>query len=284
MRHFREKVAVITGAASGTGRALAARCVQEGMRIVLADIDEQTLCETEQEMNDAGATVLAVVTDVSQAGDVEALAHKTLAAFGAVHLLCNNAGVITVDDLVRPIWESSLADWELVIKVNLWGVIHGVRIFTPIMLEQDTDSHIVNTSSMGGLTSGPISGIYGVSKHGVVALSETLYYHLAQRGAKVKVSVLCPGVVNTQIIDAAVKRVHLDGQPGKEIGSEDAGRVQVLRQPLREGMSPAEVVDCLFRALPEEKFYILTHPERKESIRTRMEDIVQDRNPTMDLE
>ena len=163
MLHFRDKVAVITGAASGTGRALAERCAQEGMKVVLGDIEQKPLSQAKEEMKAAGATVLDVLTDVSKTSDIEALAQKTLDAFGAVHLLCNNAGVITVDDLVRPIWESTLADWEWVINVNLWGVIHGVRVFTPIMLEQDTDCHIVNTASMGGVDIGSNFGdLWGI--------------------------------------------------------------------------------------------------------------------------
>jgi NADP-dependent 3-hydroxy acid dehydrogenase YdfG len=151
MKEFKDKVAVITGAASGIGRAIAFRCAQEGMKVVLTDIEEKALTQTETEMKALGAAVLAVLTDVSKASDLEALAQKTLDAFGAVHLLCNNAGV----DAGTSIWESSLADWQWVMGVNLWGVIHGVRVFVPIMLEQDTDSHIVNTASISGLVSIP---------------------------------------------------------------------------------------------------------------------------------
>ena len=196
MQAFNDKVAVITGAASGIGRAIAERCVQEGMKVVLADVEVEALTQTEADMKTAGATVLAVLTDVAQAADVEALAHKTLDAFGAVHLLCNNAGV----GAGTSIWESPIADWEWVMGVNLWGVIHGVRVFVPIMLAQDTACHIVNTASMAGLVSGSGLGVYRVTKHGVVTLSETLYHELVQRGAKVKVSVLCPGYVNTRIM------------------------------------------------------------------------------------
>ena len=178
MREFKDKVAVITGAASGLGRAMADRCVQEGMKVVLADVEVEELAKTEASMKASGATVLALRTDVSQASDMEALAQKTLEAFGAVHLLCNNAGVGTD----AAIWKSTIADWEWVIGVNLWGVIHGVRIFVPIMLKQDTESHIVNTASMAGLISGPGLGAYKVTKHAVVALSETLYHELAERG------------------------------------------------------------------------------------------------------
>ena len=202
MKEFKGKVAVITGAASGIGRALADRCVQEGMKVVLADVEVETLAKTEASLKASGATVLAVQTDVSQARDVAALAQKTLEVFGAVHLLCNNAGVGTE----AAIWESTLEEWEWVMGVNLWGVIHGVRTFVPLMLAQDTECHIVNTASMAGLISGPGLGAYKVTKHAVVTLSETLYHELAERGARVKVSVLCPGVVNTRIMESARNR------------------------------------------------------------------------------
>ena len=156
MREFSDKVAVITGAASGIGRTVAERCIQGGMRVVLADVEEDALARAEATMSDTGATVLAVPTDVSAASDVEALAQKTLEAFGAVHLVHNNAGV----GVGGRIWENTVADWEWVMGVNTWGVIHGIRVFVPLMLEQKTEGHIVNTASIAGLTSGPGVGIY----------------------------------------------------------------------------------------------------------------------------
>ncbi len=180
MKEFKGKVAVITGAASGIGRALADRSVNEGMKAVLADVEGEALAKTEAGLKASGATVLAVPSDVSQARDVAALAQKTLEVFGAVHLLCNNAGVGTE----AAIWESTLEEWEWVMGVNLWGVIHGVRAFVPLMLAQDTECHIVNTASMAGLISGPGLGAYKVTKHAVVSLSETLHHELAERGAK----------------------------------------------------------------------------------------------------
>ena len=180
MKEFKGKVAVITGAASGIGRAIAERCAREGMKVVLADIEEEALSQAEEEMKAEGATVLAALTDVSKAGDVEALAQKTLDTFGAVHLLCNNAGVLPGRDFL---WERTLNDWEWVLGVNLWGVIHGTRVFVPVMLEQGTECHIVNTASAAGLLSIPYLGIYNVTKHAVVALTETLHRELRLRGA-----------------------------------------------------------------------------------------------------
>ena len=197
-----QKVAVITGAASGIGRGLAERFAVEDMRVVIADIEEVPLAELEADLKANGATVLAVRTDVSNAAEVENLAAQTLETFGAVHILCNNAGVVCS----RPIWEHTLADWEWVLGVNLWGVIHGIRAFVPRMLTQGDACHIVNTASILGLVGGGGEGIYKVSKHGVVVLSETLADELAQKGANIQVHVLCPGWVRTGILDSARNR------------------------------------------------------------------------------
>jgi len=275
MKDFKDKVAVITGAASGIGRALADRCVQEGMKAVLADVEAEPLATAEASLKASGATVLAVQTDVSQARDVEALAQKTMEAFGAVHVLCNNAGVGTE----AAVWESTLAEWEWIVGVNLWGVVHGVRVFVPLMLAQDAECHIVNTASTAGLISGPGLGAYKVTKHGVVTLSETLHHELAERGAKVKVSVLCPGIVNTRIMESARNRPG-DLPPTGPRGPASEERWEALRRLVPAGMPAAQVADAVFEALRKDRFYILTHPEGKEAVRTRMEDILQERNPT----
>ncbi len=278
MKEFKDKVAVITGAASGIGRAIASRCAQEGMKVVLTDIEEKALTRTETEMKALGATVLAVLTDVSKASDVEALAQKTLDAFAAVHLLCNNAGV----DAGTSIWESTLADWQWVMGVNLWGVIHGVRAFVPIMLEQDTESHIVNTASISGLVSIPGLGVYQVTKYGVVSLSETLYHELPQKSAKVKVSVLCPGFVNTGIMEAERNRPdELQNAPAQaEQNPANSEFKEAMRQAVQAGISPDSVADYVFQAIRDEKFYILTDSTSKQAVQIRLEEILQDRNPT----
>jgi len=276
MKEFKDKVAVITGAASGIGLAIARHCAQQGMKIVLADIEEKALIQAEEEIKEAGADVLAVLTDVSKARDVQVLAQKTLAAFESVHLLCNNAGVSGG----ASIWESTLADWEWVMGVNLWGVIHGVRTFVPIMLEQHTQGHIVNTASLAGLVSYP-GGIYLITKHAVVALSEALYHNLARQEANIKVSVLCPGLVNTQIMTSERNRpAALQNEPVQEPPSpEDEMRYQAWEQAIQGGMPPQQVADCVFQAIRDEKFYILTHPEHKPMTQLRMEDILQERDP-----
>ena len=197
MKEFKGKVAVITGASSGIGRGIAERCVQEGMKVVLAGINETNLVKAQSELKSAGGTAISVPTDVSKRSDVELLARKTLDAFGAVHLLVNNAGIPGR----MSTWEATWNDWEWVIGVNLWGVINGVKVFTPLMLAQNTECHIVNTSSFAGLMAGYPGAPYAVTKHAVVALSECLYLELEQRNARIKVSVLCPGNVKTNIND-----------------------------------------------------------------------------------
>jgi NAD(P)-dependent dehydrogenase (short-subunit alcohol dehydrogenase family) len=279
MKEFKDKVAVITGAASGIGHGLAKRCAQEGMKVVLADIDEEALIVAEQEMKAAGASVLAVVTDVSKASDVEALAQKTLDTFKAVHLLCNNAGVAAGTS----VWESTLADWQWVIGVNLWGVIHGVQVFVPIMLKQGTECHIVNTASMAGLISIPFGGIYRVTKCGIITLSETLYHELAQREANVKVSVLCPGnVINTRFLDCERNRPsELQNAPAEEKSLEYGAPTEPINPELMDIMAPREVADFVFSALGEERFYIFPNPGPfRRMVQIRMEDIAQERNPT----
>jgi NAD(P)-dependent dehydrogenase (short-subunit alcohol dehydrogenase family) len=272
MQEFQDKVAVVTGAASGIGRAIAERCGQEGMKVVLADVEKPALAQAAAEMKAAGADVLAVLTDVSKSNDVEALAERTLDAFGAVHLLCNNAGVVTPS---VPIWENTLNDWKWVIGVNLWGVIHGVRVFVPIMLEQGTECHIVNTASAAGLQSMPGFGTYAATKHAVVSLSETLQIQLAEIDANINVSVLCPGMVRTRIADSQRNRP----KSLRNAGVEEAAMSEEICQALDAGMSPERVAGSVFDAIREESFYILTHPETKQEVRMRMDGILQERNP-----
>jgi len=280
VKEFRDKVAVVTGAASGIGRAMAERFAAEGMKVVLADIEQGALVETEGELKAKSAAVLAVPTDVSKGGDVEALAKKSIDAFGAVHVLCNNAGV-AVGGMS---WERTVADWEWSLGVNLWGVIHGIRVFVPIMLRQDTEGHIVNTASMAGLVSLPLMSVYSVSKHAIVTLSEALHHELALSGAKVKVSVLCPGWVDTRLMDSDRNRPSdVLNDPTQEISNPAKEAFeQTVRELLVTGLAPEQVADDVLDAIRDEKFYVLTHPEWKDRVRTRMEDILEERNPVFD--
>ncbi len=276
MKDFQGKVAVITGGASGLGRAMADRFAREGMRIVLADVEPDALARAETEMKAAGANVIGVRTDVSKAADVEALAQKTLSAFGAVHLLANNAGVAEGGS----VWDNTVADWEWVLGVNVWGVIHGVRVFTPIMLEQGSEGHIVNTASVAGLISPPGMGIYCVSKHAVVTLSECLHHDLAQKTDKLKCSVLCPAYVPTGIADSGRNRPAALKET-RHKSAADLALDASLKKAVESGkLSAADVAQKVYEAVREERFYILTHPRIKPSIQWRMEDILQERNPT----
>ena len=279
MQEFHDKVAVITGAGRGIGRAIAERCAREGMKVVLAGIGSESLARTEGDLRDHGATVLSVQTDVGKFADVKRLAEQTLAAFGAVHLLVNNAGCGTV----TTVWESTLADWEWTLGVNLWGVIHGVKVFTPIMIAQDTECHIVNVASVAGLLAGPGLGIYKVAKHGVVSLSETLYYELAQRGTQVGVSVLCPGFVKTDIMSGERNRpAALQNDPAEVIMSPEVVQGYTdLQQAIDTGIAPGLVADALFAGLAAKQLYILTHPDLNDAIRARADDIAQERNPEL---
>ena len=268
-----QNVAVITGAASGIGRGLAERFAAAGMKVVLADVEEAALAELEADLKAKGATVLTVRTDVSNATEVENLAARTLDVFGAVHILCNNAGVVCS----RPVWEHTLADWEWVLGVNLWGVIHGIRAFVPHMLAQGDECHIVNTASILGLVGGSGEGIYKVSKHGVVALSETLAAELAQKEANIQVHVLCPGWVRTGILDSARNRPDaLQNSAEKKRPQEPViGGSRNTRAEMEAGLSPAEVAEHVYDAIQNGTFYIHTHPEHKAWIRERMERILE---------
>src|SRR5215471_5456511 len=276
MKEFAGRVAVVTGGASGIGRAMADRFAAAGMKIVLADVEEGALRLAEEEMRAKGATVLGVVTDVAKAESVEALAQKTVDTFGAVHLVCNNAGV---GGGFGPSWTQPLQNWEWGFGVNLWGVIHGVRTFTPLMLKQDTEGHIVNTASMAGLLSAPFMSIYDATKFAVVAISESLQLELVMQSAKIKVSVLCPGFVNTNIATSERNRpAHLQVETPQFSEAEQLFAVAMFTR-IAAGMPPAEVAEKVFHAVQNEQFYIFPHPEFLDFVRARMGAILEQRNP-----
>ncbi|MEX1193695.1 MAG: SDR family NAD(P)-dependent oxidoreductase [Dehalococcoidia bacterium] len=275
MEDFKGKVAVVTGGASGIGRGLADRFGAEGMKVVLADIEEEALKQAEVEFREKGVDVLAVQTDVAKPEDLEKLAQQTLNAFGVVHILCNNAGVAGA---WGPTWENTLADWNWIVGVNLWGVIHGVRTFLPIMLEQGEVGHIVNTASLAGLMPG--RGIYGVTKQAVVALSESLYNELKLANAKVGVSVLCPAWVNTKIADADRNRpADLANAAQPEPDAQRDAATEMVRNFLKNGLAPSAIADQVLEAIRDDKLYIITHPEMDGIIRERFDKILARENP-----
>jgi NAD(P)-dependent dehydrogenase (short-subunit alcohol dehydrogenase family) len=279
MQDFKERVAVVTGAASGIGFGMAERFARAGMKVVLADVEEEPLARAARDLQARGAAALAVPTDVAQAAAVDALAAATLDAFGAVHVVCNNAGV---SGEMIPTWEQALETWSWVLGVNLWGVIHGIRTFTPILLAQGTEGHIVNTASMAGLVSLPFGAIYHASKHAVVTISESLHWELEMLGAKVKASVLCPGWVRTRIIDSDRTRPQALKSPRPLTEGQQAFR-QMARQLVGAGIPAAEVAERVFAAIRDERFYVFPHPEMLGLVRERTETVLAQRNPTIDM-
>jgi NAD(P)-dependent dehydrogenase (short-subunit alcohol dehydrogenase family) len=278
MKEFKDKVAVVTGAASGIGFALADRFASVGMKVVLADIEAPALERAERELQGKGAPVLAVPTDVSKAEDVAALANRAYEHFGAVHVLCNNAGV----GLGGLSWEHTLSDWEWVLAVNLWGVIHGIHTFVPRMLASGEEGHIVNTASVAGLVSSPYIAAYQVTKHAVVALSESLRLELELSGSRVSASVLCPGFVATRIADSARNRPEAPpaSPSGPAAESDPQSLIRDLaRRQVAEGLKPMDVAEMVLEAVREDRFYILTHPRYEKLIRRRMDGILGGRIP-----
>jgi NAD(P)-dependent dehydrogenase (short-subunit alcohol dehydrogenase family) len=280
MNDFRGKTAVVTGAASGIGRALAQRFCDDGMKVVLADRDAAALARAESELRASGAEVLAVVTDVSDGAQVAALATRTQEAFGELHVLCNNAGV---GGASGPIWKLSENDWTWALGVNLWSVIHGLRAFVPLLLAHGGEGHIVNTASVAGLSSPTYMGSYVATKHAVVALSEVLARDLQTIGAKIRVSVLCPGFVRTNIADTEQHRpAHLRDVKSTSTSAAGKSVEQAIRKLVEQGKSPAEIADHVVNAIRDGRFYILPHPELTGLIGERMHDILDGRYPRFD--
>ena len=262
------QVAVVTGGASGIGLGMAKHFASKGLRLVLADIEVAALDAAVTELSDAGADVVGVQTDVSNADQVATLADRAYERFGAVNVLCNNAGVVNRGT----VWELSLADWEWVIGVDLWSVIHGAREFVPRMLEGGEPGHVVNTASMAGLLSFPNIAPYDVAKSGVVALSEALSHDLRRRNASIGVSVLCPGLVATRI--GASDR----NRPGAEpTGPPSAPAPISTRHPDAKTMQPAQVAQHVADAIESDQFWILTHPAYDDYITRRAAGILDRR-------
>ncbi|MDR8408724.1 SDR family NAD(P)-dependent oxidoreductase [Nonomuraea sp. 3-1Str] len=265
MRELSGKVAVITGAASGIGRALAVRFASEGMSLMLADVDPGGLAETATLAGDT--KVLTQITDVSDEAAVHHLAERAFGELGAVHLLCNNAGVYQGGHL----WTRTREDFAWVLGVNLWGVLHGINAFVPRMIEQDTEGHIVNTVSVAGLSAGPHAGGYAVSKYAAFAASQALAQDLIASGSRLRVTALCPGAVRTRInrservrpFDLSVARSSDELESQERVDAGVAG-----------GIDPARVADMVVDAVREERFLLLTHPEFGRSMRRQTETLL----------
>jgi NAD(P)-dependent dehydrogenase (short-subunit alcohol dehydrogenase family) len=280
MRDLKGKVAVVTGGASGIGRAMAERFAREGMKIVLADVEAAPLAQAREEIGRGGVEAIAVQTDVSKWEQIEQLAKRTFEAFGTAHIVCNNAGIGSGG---APAWETSLADWQWTINVNLWGVIHGVRAFVPRMLEQG-EGHVVNTASIAGLVTVPGMAPYCVTKEGVVALSECLHHDLTVRGATgVKVSVLCPAWVKTKISDSDRNRPASMPRTERKAPTDQEKVIEgAVRAAVAAGIPPEVVADKVLQAIVEERFWILTHSKTKKMIEKRMRGILDETIPEFD--
>ena len=276
MKEFRGRTAVITGAASGIGLELARRAAAEGMNLVLADIEATKLDAAAASLGIDAGRILAQRTDVSREDEVKALADAAFARFGGVHLLCNNAGV----GLTRVSWELSTADWNWVLGVDLWSVIHGIQHFVPRMLQQSEGGHVVNTSSVAGLLSTPGMAAYNVAKHGVVTLSETLYGELLAAKANVGVSVLCPAWVPTAIHESGRNRQERFGEASPAAGL-SAAYEQRMASAVKSGrLTATDMAGEVFSAVMEDRFYVIPHRKINNAIQLRMDDIMNLRNPT----
>jgi NAD(P)-dependent dehydrogenase (short-subunit alcohol dehydrogenase family) len=277
MKNVTNRIAVVTGAASGIGRGIAQSLAEAGMKVVLSDVEEERLACTCEELRALGADVHAVVADVSKHDQVTALAQETLRHYGAVHVLCNNAGV---SPALPPSWNASIQDWNWILGVNLMGVVHGIRTFIPIMIEQGEEAHIVNTASLAGLTYSA-NTVYTVSKFGVVGLSETIQLELAQYGHKIRVSVLCPAWVNTNLLHSERNR-PTDLSPSAPVTKDPIHQAisDWVVDQVANGLDPRAVGDQVLQAILRERFYVLTHPEWQPLIEHRMKTLLNGANPT----
>jgi NAD(P)-dependent dehydrogenase (short-subunit alcohol dehydrogenase family) len=285
MDELRDQVAVITGAGSGLGRELARHGARFGMRLVLGDVQPDALATVHGELEAQGARVISRVVDVADGAAVQAFADAAHAAFGNVHVLFNNAGV----GASGLIWENSVADWQWTLGVNLWGVIHGIRTFVPAMLEAARRSpsyraHVVNTASMAGLLTPPLSGAYNASKHAVVAISETLYHDLALVTQQVRCSVLCPFYVPTAIHESERNRPRALGNTDPPTRSQRVAQELASKAVTSGKVSATEVAAATFAAIRADRFYVFSHPRALDGVRRRFEDMCALKDPTDPLE
>jgi NAD(P)-dependent dehydrogenase (short-subunit alcohol dehydrogenase family) len=278
MQEFEGKVAVITGAASGIGRALTEKCIAEGMHVVMADIEETVLNTVSTELQaSTNNKVLPVVTNVALESQLQNVLKEAVDNFGGVHLLFNNAGVGGGGNA----WTATQRDWDWVMGVNLWSVIYGLRVFVPQMISQDTPCHIVNTASVAGLIGGSTNALYSVTKHGVVALTENLYRDLHNENTQIGCSVLCPGFVNTNIFDSGRNRPDdLQNQVAATAPTaEDEQRIAMFREVLEQGMQPEDIAEVVFDGIRNDRLYVLSHDHFTDMIKLRADNITKGNNP-----
>ena len=275
MREFAGKTAVVTGAASGMGLAFARRFAAEGMNVVLADIEQDALEAQVQRLQQEERSVLGVTVNTMRRETLERLRDETIERFGNVHILCNNAGVAGRDDALgvagghTATWEIPDNTWEWIMGVNFWGVLYGLQVFVPHMLEHGEEGHIVNTASLAALI--PSGSAYAVSKHAVLTLTEGLYQQFEQLGANLSASVLCPGLVNTSILQAERNRPEELGDKLIEIPDEEAAMLEGM---FAQATDPADVAELVYEAIVEQRCYILPHPELDDIVRGRVEHVL----------
>ncbi len=282
MIDYKGKVAVITGAASGLGRGIAVACAARGMKLALADIQESMLKNVADELREKGSEVMALAANVAEVDDMERFAHHVYKHFGEAYFLFNNAGVLGKSSTL----DATLKDWEWIIGVNLWGVIHGIRAFVPRMLESGKDGHVINISGHAGFLSSPGSSIYRMTKHAVVSLSESLYHELSISGSKIKVSVVSPAFIKTSIMEAEKKRpARLQNSCDQQLANPyEEAVLGFFNQYVQNGPEPEAVADVIFKGIDNQKFYIFS-PSLSEdlitcqAIQQRLEDILAEKNP-----
>jgi NAD(P)-dependent dehydrogenase (short-subunit alcohol dehydrogenase family) len=278
MQEFEGRVAVITGAASGIGRALTEKCIAEGMHVVMADIEESVLNTVSTELQaTTNNKVLPVVTNVALESALQNVLKEAVDNFGGAHLLFNNAGVGGGGNA----WTATQRDWDWVMGVNLWSVIYGLRVFVPQMISQDTPCHIVNTASVAGLIGGSTNALYSVTKHGVVALTENLYRDLHNENTQIGCSVLCPGFVNTNIFDSGRNRPDdLQNQVAPTAPTpEDEQRIAMFKEVLKQGMQPEDIAEVVFDGIRNDRLYVLSHDHFTDMIKLRADNITKGNNP-----
>jgi NAD(P)-dependent dehydrogenase (short-subunit alcohol dehydrogenase family) len=279
VKDLANRVAWITGAASGIGLALAQRLAAEQMKLVLVDIEEGPLRDAEASLRAAGATTLALTADVGNAASMESATKRALDQFGVIHLIVNNAGV---GGGGGPMWQLTEADWKWALDVNLWGVLHAIRLLVPPLLASGEEGHVLNTASIAGLTSTPFMGPYTASKHAVVAVSECLSKELELANAAVGVSVLCPGFVKTKIASSHRNRPSELAATGSVASDDGKKFAAVLDQLVSAGVPAETIANACVDAIRAPRFYVLTHPEMKPQVEHRMRQILDEKQPGID--